>query len=204
MTVTAEEDVPPGVIFCLRAEGEAEENQHVPDYPLAPHYLVHVGEDGSLLLPFTQAKAVLDRLKRLCVGQRHAPMSQPGTASMRPPAEDETCGRPSAYSLLPVSSIVGASEERAVASLFTPGGTYALAEEFIGMDDFEVVAFLVVLPEEYGMTVFDPYRALALPPETPGGPPRAQDAVDRERRVRRGRSASYPRRESSNLGGSRR
>jgi hypothetical protein len=46
-----------------------------------------------------------------------------------------------------VASLVGKSEERAVASLFTPGGTHALAGEFAGIDDFEVVAYLVVLPE---------------------------------------------------------
>ena len=45
-----------------------------------------------------------------------------------------------------VSSIVGKTEERAVASLFTPGGTHALKGEFAGSNDFEVVAFLVVLP----------------------------------------------------------
>ena len=33
------------------------------------------------------------------------------------------------------------------ASLFAPGGTHALAGEFAGMDDFEVMAFLVILPE---------------------------------------------------------
>ena len=46
-----------------------------------------------------------------------------------------------------VSSIVGTGEERAVASLFKPGGTHALPGEFVGGDDFEVVAFLVVLPK---------------------------------------------------------
>ena len=46
-----------------------------------------------------------------------------------------------------VASVVGKTEERAVASLFTPGGTHALKGEFAGINDFEVVAFLVVLPE---------------------------------------------------------
>jgi hypothetical protein len=46
-----------------------------------------------------------------------------------------------------VASVVGKSEERAVASLFSPGGTHALAGEFAGSNDFEVVAFLVVLTE---------------------------------------------------------
>ena len=47
-----------------------------------------------------------------------------------------------------VASVAGKSEERAVASLFTPGGTHALKGEFAGINDFEVVAFLVILPQE--------------------------------------------------------
>jgi hypothetical protein len=47
-----------------------------------------------------------------------------------------------------VASVVGKNAERAVASLFTPGGTHALVGEFAGINDFEVVAFLVVLPEQ--------------------------------------------------------
>jgi hypothetical protein len=43
-----------------------------------------------------------------------------------------------------VRSIVGKREERAVESLFQPGGTHALKGEFAGMNDFEVVAFLII------------------------------------------------------------
>jgi hypothetical protein len=42
---------------------------------------------------------------------------------------------------------VGKSEERAVASLFAPGGTHALKGEFAGSNDFEVVAYIVVIDE---------------------------------------------------------
>ena len=48
-----------------------------------------------------------------------------------------------------VGSIVGKSEERAVASLFSPGGTHAMHGEFAGANDFEVVAYLIVLPSEH-------------------------------------------------------
>ena len=61
--------IPPGVIFCLRAVGDAALKAIEPGYPLAPHYVVHVGDDGTVLLPFTQAKQALDRLKRLCIGR---------------------------------------------------------------------------------------------------------------------------------------
>ena len=37
-----------------------------------------------------------------------------------------------------VGSIAGRTEERSVASLFSPGGTHALRGEFAGSDDFEV------------------------------------------------------------------
>jgi hypothetical protein len=47
-----------------------------------------------------------------------------------------------------VASVVGKNEERAVASLFSPGGTHAMKGEFAGTGDFEVLAFLVVLPPD--------------------------------------------------------
>lgn len=74
VTIPAHDDheIAPGVIFCLRAAGEAAKKPFEPGYPLAPHYLVHVGDDGATLLGFTQAKQILDRLRRLCVG-RDAP-----------------------------------------------------------------------------------------------------------------------------------
>lgn len=47
-----------------------------------------------------------------------------------------------------VASVVGKNEERAVASLFTSGGTHAMKGEFAGSNDFEVLAYLVVLSGE--------------------------------------------------------
>lgn len=44
-------------------------------------------------------------------------------------------------------SSIGKSQERAVASLFSPGGTHAMKGEFAGINDFEVVAFVVILPD---------------------------------------------------------
>ena len=57
------------MIFCLRAVGEAALKNIEPGYLLAPHYLVHVGEDGTVLLLYTQAKQALDQLKKLCIGR---------------------------------------------------------------------------------------------------------------------------------------
>ncbi len=147
VAVTADDDIHPGVIFCLRAEGAAAETRFQPGYPLAPHYMVHVGDDGSVLLPFTQAKAVLDRLKRLCIGKEmpDAAACRRFDAATRQGKDMRAVQRQLAAA---VSSVIGTGEERAVASLFSPGGTHAMPGEFAGTDDFEVVAFLVVLPED--------------------------------------------------------
>ena len=141
-----ENAIPPGAIFCLRAVGDAAARAAEPGYPLSPHFVVHVGNEGEVLLPYSQAKQVLDRLKNVCIG-RDLP-------------DAEACGRfdkathfgrdMDVYQKLlsrAVAAIAGKSQERAVASLFTPGGTHAQKGEFAGINDFEVVAYLVILPE---------------------------------------------------------
>lgn len=147
-TTLALGDVPvsPGIIFCLRAEGETALRGIEPGYPLAPHYLIHVGEDGTVLLPYTQAKQSLDLLKRLCLGRDEVDADAARRFDNATKNGKEMRGAQEALSKA-VASIVGKKEERAVASLFSPGGTHAMKGEFAGMNDFEVVAFLVVLPE---------------------------------------------------------
>ena len=138
------EPIPPGTLFCLRAETERARQCVPPGYPLSAHYLVHAGDDGAILLPFTHAKAVLDRLRRLCADTPRADRA----AWQR---HDERTGDGRDMSAIreqlaaAVVSIVGVEEKRAVESLFTPGGTHGLTGEFPGIDDFEVVAFVIVL-----------------------------------------------------------
>jgi hypothetical protein len=116
-------------------------------YPLAPHYLVHVGEDGAVVLPYTQAKQILDRLKRLSIG-RNLPDAGACARFDRDTRQGEDMRQAQKLLATAVASVVGKNEERAVASLFTPGGTHALKGEFAGINDFEVTAYLVILPGE--------------------------------------------------------
>jgi hypothetical protein len=138
-------EVMPGVIFCLRAEGEAATRAFEPGYPLAPHYLVHVGEDGTVVMGFPEAKRILDQLKRLGHGR-----SLPDPEACRRLDALTTDGRDTKdlrrQLEAAVGTVTGTSEERAVESLFKPGGTHARRGEFAGLEDFEVLAYLVVLP----------------------------------------------------------
>lgn len=149
VTTTTDIDAPPGIIFCLRAEGESAARVFEPGYPLAPYYLVHVGESGEVLLPFPHAKRVLDRLKRVSVG-RDVPDAEAGARHDRATRHGEDMRRAQALLASAVSSVAGTREARAVESLFTSGGTHAAPGEFAGANDFEVAAFLVVLPEAGG------------------------------------------------------
>ena len=141
-----ESAIPPGIIFCLRAESEAARNAIEPGYPLAPHFLIHVGEDGAVLLAYPQARQALDRLKKLCAGRD---LPDAGACArfdrLTRDGRDMTAAQEALAAA--VASIVGKKEERAVASLFIPGGTHAMKGEFAGINDFEVVALLVMLPE---------------------------------------------------------
>lgn len=141
--------IQPGVIFCLRAVGDAALKSPEPGYPLSPHYVVHVGDDGEIKLPYTQAKQVLDCLKKLSLGR-----DLPDAEACARFDKATRFGRDmEPYQKLlarAIASVVGKKEERAVASLFSPGGTHAMKGEFAGINDFEVVAFLVVLPDTEG------------------------------------------------------
>ncbi|MDQ3014011.1 MAG: helicase, partial [Acidobacteriota bacterium] len=145
VTSTPETGIAPGIVFCLRAEGEAATKSFEPGYPLSPHYLVHVGEDGVVLLPFTQGKTALDRLKRVCTG-RDLPDAEACDRFDKATKHGEDMAHARKLLSAAVASVIGKKEERAVASLFTPGGTHAMKGEFAGINDFEVVAFLVILP----------------------------------------------------------
>lgn len=72
-------------------------------------------------------------------------MSQAAAAPERPQEPGEQAAHAQRLLAASVASIVGKGQERAVASLFTPGGTHALKGEFAGTSDFEVLAYLVVL-----------------------------------------------------------
>ncbi|AZM82487.1 helicase [Pseudomonas aeruginosa] len=147
VTTTLDADIPPGVIFCLQACGPTVKAAASSDYPLAPHYLVHVGDDGTVLLPYPQAKRILDRLKRLALG-RERPDDSACARFDKASKGGEDMRHAQKLLAAAVASVAGKHEERAVASLFTPGGTHAMKGEFAGSGDFEVVAFLVVLPDE--------------------------------------------------------
>jgi len=137
-----EEGLEPGVIFCLRNESAKVRTDST--YALAPYYLVWVSESGEVQLNFTQAKKILDLFKKLSLGRSHP--NEDAVARFNAATRDGT--DMSKYQVLlarAVAAITGKAEEKGVESLFQRGGTVLSKDSFQGIDDFEVVSYLIIL-----------------------------------------------------------
>jgi len=110
---------------------------------LHPYYLIYINVNGEVLINHTEVKKILDSLRSACK-DRADPI-----ASLYEPFNRETRdGRKmTAYSRLlkrSIHSMINLKEEKDIDSLFTGGGTTALLNTISGLDDFELIAFLVV------------------------------------------------------------
>ncbi len=131
----------PGIVFVLKNvnQGVNVESRN----RLHPFYLVFIGDDGAIIGNHLQAKETLDALRLLARGQ-----TSPNRLACRAFNEETKDGREMrrVSELLrgAISSIVTVKEESDIDSLFTGGGTSALLSKVSGLDDFELVTFLVV------------------------------------------------------------
>lgn len=134
----------PGVLFTLRNRNHAlninQQNR------LHPYYLIYIASDGQLIANHTEVKTLLDLARSSCKGQ-----SEPIASAYRPFNQKTDDGRHmQAYSDLlsaAIRSMIDIKEEKDLDSLFTRGRTTALVNTIAGLDDFELIAFLVVQEE---------------------------------------------------------
>ena len=136
-----EREIKPGVIFVLR--NVSNEINIRSQNRLHPYYLVYVDEEGRVLIDHLEVKKTLDFLRALCKGQ-----TEPIREAYRRFNQETKDGKDmSKYSFLlqeAIHSIIEVKEESDLDSLFRAGGTTALAEAIHGLDDFELLAFLVI------------------------------------------------------------
>lgn len=134
-------DAPPGVVFVLKnVHNEVNINDR---NRLHPYYLVYLDEDGVTLHSHLCPKDILDAMRQLCRGQK-----QPDKALCRAFNAETDDGRKMQKNsdLLEdaVLSIVDAKADSDLDSLFRAGGTTALLDKVSGLDDFELICFVVV------------------------------------------------------------
>jgi hypothetical protein len=133
----------PGVIFALRNRNESVNVEQL--NRLHPYYMVYVDMEGQTVLPHTEVKRLLDLVRSVA-----KPCDTPILEAYQSFNQRTQDGREmSVYSDLltaAIRSIVQVKEEQELDSLFTGQKTTALTGPATGLDDFELIAFLVVEP----------------------------------------------------------
>ena len=139
--VPAREDAPAGAIFILRNVNDSVNVDH--RNRIHPFYMVYIGMDGEILCDYLNPKQMLDTIRLLCRGR-----TEPIFDLCRKFNQETDDGRNMAEmsELLSeaVNSIIDVKEESDIDSLFKSGGTTALLSQISGLDDFELICFLVV------------------------------------------------------------
>ena len=139
--VPATEELPEGVIFVLKNINKSVniDNQN----RIHPFYMVYIGMDEEIICDYLNPKKLLDDVRLLCRGK-----SEPVTDLCRKFNAETDDGRDMAElsELLSeaINSIIDTKEESDIDSLFSAGGTSALMSDISGLDDFELICFLVV------------------------------------------------------------
>ncbi|MFZ4504557.1 MAG: helicase-related protein [Methylovulum sp.] len=136
----------PGVIFTLRNLNQGINlNQH---NRLHPYYLVYISQQGDVITDHTEVKRLLDLVRSACKGQ-----SQPLLESCRMFNQLTEDGRNmQKYSDLlgkAIRSMIEVKEEKDLDSLFSGGSTTALINTIAGLDDFELITFLVIQADSH-------------------------------------------------------
>lgn len=131
----------PGIIFVLRNINQ--QLDAAVQNPVHPFYLVYVRNDGEVLHGYLNPKDALDAMRRLCRGK-----SEPDLDLCRAYNRATKDGRDMRHAseLLDaaVLSIVDEKREADIDSFFSSGTTSFLENDVAGLDDFELVCFLVV------------------------------------------------------------
>lgn len=137
--VVAGED--PGIIFVLRNVNQ--QLDAAVQNPVHPFYLVYVKDDGEMLHGYLSPKDTLDAMRRLCRGKSE-PDEELCRAYNRATRDGRDMGHASELLDAAVLSIVDEKREADIDSFFSSGTTSFLENDVAGLDDFELVCFLVV------------------------------------------------------------
>lgn len=141
----ATEDAPAGVIFVLKNRSDSIniDNQN----RLHPFYMVYITNDGKIVCDHLSPKAMLDRMRYICRGK-----IEPIPELYKPFNKETKDGRNMSEmsSLLgqAINSIIDVKEESDIDSFLTGEQVSFATTEIKGLDDFELICFLVVKDSE--------------------------------------------------------
>lgn len=145
VSAAPERGLPAGVVFTLRNRNDSVNLNQV--NRLHPYYLIYMRNDGSVVSNQTEVKRILDLVRTACKGQ-----SEPVATACSNFNEQTDEGRNmKLYSSLldqAIRSMVEVKADRDIDSLFVSEKTTALVGSISGLEDFELINFIVVQGKE--------------------------------------------------------
>jgi len=132
----------PGVIFVLKNINQSIniKNQN----RLHPFYMVYVGEDGEVICNHLEPKATLD-IMRLYSRGKNEPDQEACQKFNRVTQDGRRMERVSTLLQQTIASVISVKEESDLDSFFGNGETTFLTGSISGLDDFELICFMVVI-----------------------------------------------------------
>ena len=132
----------PGVIFVLKNINNQinikDQNQ------LHPFYMVYVSNEGEIINNHLEPKSLLDEMRFLCK-ENDVPDLTTCQEFNQKTKDGREMGQVSKLLEQAISSIIQVKEESDIESFFGKGQTTFLSNKISGLDDFELICFLVVL-----------------------------------------------------------
>lgn len=140
-SIVPAEEFEPGAIFLLRQVKGVKESKD--KNALTPYYLVYINEDEEVKLNYIQSKKILDYYQKLCSGKKEVFRNLVESFDR----ETDNGRQMDKYSQLlkeSIENIIGKKQETGVRSLFTKGGTSPVKNNIEGLEEFELISFLIL------------------------------------------------------------
>ena len=139
--VPATEELPEGVIFILKNINNSVnvDNRN----RIHPFYMVYISTNGEIICDYLNPKKLLDDIRLLCRG-KSKPLPEVYERFNRETDDGRNMADMSELLSEAINSIIAVKEESDIDSLFSDGGTSALMSAVSGLDDFELICFLVI------------------------------------------------------------
>jgi hypothetical protein len=139
--VKSTEESPDGVIYILKnlSKGVNIDNQN----RLHPFYMVYISNDNKIICNHLSPKKMLDLMRFMCKGKSE-PIPDLYLQFNKETQDGRKMNRYSKLLESSIGSIISVKEEKEIDSLFSVGETSVLTNEIKGLDDFELICFLVI------------------------------------------------------------
>ena len=139
--VAATDELPEGLVFILKNINNSVnfDNKN----RIHPFYMVYIGIDGEVICDYLNPKKMLDDIRLLCRGKKE-PIKELCQRFNEETDDGKDMTEMSELLSEAINSIIDCKEESDIDSLFSAGGTSALMSAVSGLDDFELICFLVV------------------------------------------------------------